>query len=356
MNKEIKLDEGIKEFFELLKYKFNEIRKIYSNFQKLLELYNSCCNYDSKRDLYVCSQEKIEKLLSTKNGTKTFTKLLMEVFGYDFFNYSEEEMLKLKEKNVATKQVLPLIFEGGIGFFKGKLIEIPKNYDDFTMQIKNIIDLLNDNSISEKERESISKPFITIENIIANRYKELMDSISMQNIVISGLQEIIKSYDKNQVIKTNNDDKLAALLNRNFEYEITHNDEKITNEDIGFGELLKSIINDYNDYQKVKSSKMLLDNLLKKLKGKNASEAESKIDSVSKNMIRKFTQNKLDEQSLIIFEYLLDKESENSWNQDSYEYYKAINELAMDCTSYMHKNKIYSDSVLASKIVGNYSI
>lgn len=356
MNKEIKLDEGSKEFFELLKHKFNEVRKNYNNFQKLLELYNICCNYDSKRDLYICSQERIEKLLSTKNGTKTFTKLLMEVFGYDFFNYSEEEMLKLKEKNIATKEALPIIFEGGIGFFNGKLIEIPKNYDDFTTQIKNIIDLLNDNSISEKERESLSKPFITIENIIANRYKELVDSISMQNIVINGLQEIIKSYDKNEIIKPSADGRLTSLLNGNFEYEITHDDEKITNKDIGFGELLNGFIDDYNDYQKVRFSKKLLDNLIKKLKGKNINEAENKIDSVSKNMIKKLSQSNLDKQILIIFEYLLDLEANNSWHQDSYEYYKAINELAMDCTSYMHKNKIYSDSVLASKIVGNYSI
>lgn len=355
MSKEINLDEGTKEFFDLLKLRLDKIMKNYKDLEKKIELYNNCCNYDDKKNICLFHHEKMEKLLSAEKGRKKFTELLKEVFEKDFFNYSENKSPELNNKNISIKGMFDLIFNKIVGFYNGKLIEIPKDYDDFIIQIRNIIDLVNSNLITESEISNLSQALFTIENHIANKYANLWNLALSSKITIIKLEEILRLYNSNKIIEIEGEKELIFLLNNNFEYEITHENEKITNKDIGFGDLLKSFIDDYNEFQKVKSSKMLLDNLLKKLKGKNASEAESKIDSVSKNMIKKFTQNKLDEQSLIIFEYLLDKEADNSWNQDSYEYYKAINELAMDCTSYMHKNKIYSDSALASKIVGNFN-
>ena len=46
---------------------------------------------------------------------------------------------------------------------------------------------------------------------------------------------------------------------------------------------------------------------------------------------------------MIILNYLLEKECDNAFNGDSYEYYKAVNFLSLDCTMQLRKRKIYID-------------
>lgn len=240
-------DNSSKEFFMLLKEKLSEIKVINHHFEKIYDLYNTCCSYNSKADTYLCYQEKIENLLKNKKGKKDFKNLLMEVLGPHFFDYSKEDEKNLQKQNIATSLMLPKIFEGAIGF-KYKNIEIPKNYDEFVEQIENIIEILNNDSISDDEKRKYANPLVVVENIIASRYKEFLDSYNNQKFVIKKLDEVFNLYNKKKQIKINDDiNLLISILDKNIEYTVTHNGDAITNKELGFGEVLKYFILEHND-------------------------------------------------------------------------------------------------------------
>ena len=123
-----------------------------------------------------------------------------------------------------------------------------------------------------------------------------------------------------------------------------------------YGNLVLRFVNHYNDIIIVNNARSYSTELVKKLKGVNEDDAEKKLDSVSKVMLRKLDKHKDNELFLIILEYLLDEEGKKAWEGNSYEYYCAINGLSMDCSSYMYDKGIYSDANRAKEELAKVNI
>ncbi len=349
----VEKDESIKMFFKLLEEKLKDLKVMNYNFKNVYELYNNCCTCDSKTGKYYCYEEKIANMLKTKKGCDMFISLLKEVFGPNFFTNSKEELEALKKKNVATKEMLPKIFSF-VGFINGKMINIPNSYEEFGTEFSKLISLSYDPGLSDSDKVKVMNTIITIENIIATRYKECYDSYHLQLDTIKILSDIINLYSKNKPILIENEERLIDILNNNISYEVKSSDKIVTNEDALFGDLFKLFKDEYNEYIKVRKVFALFTSVIKQLRGKDLSLAEKKLDQVSKAMLKKASDFTSDE--LVLLEYLLDSEAQDAWNMDSYEYYKAANCLSIDCTSYMHDNKIYKDEEYLNNIVDRISV
>lgn len=335
-----KRDYSAKEFFELLKDKLSEIKIINHHFESTYDLYNTCCSYNSKTDTYLCYQAKIENLLNNKKGKKDFKKLLMEVLGPRFFDYSKEEQENLQKQNIATSKMLPEIFEGAIGF-KYKNIEVPKNYDEFVVQIENIIEILNNDSISDNEKQKYANPLVIIENIIASRYKEFINSYDNQKLVINRLNEIFDLYNKKKEINIDDNVKLLAqILNENIEYTITHNDSVITNKDVGFGEVTLSVIEDYNKELKEKSKEKELN---KKINSYYKDLVKTPVEVMKNEQFPPYSDNDVEK----LYEGLINKISDASLKNE-----ELCTLLTLTQVMYCHYfgSKYYKDSEEKTKI------
>lgn len=246
MKNNLKKDFSSDRFFEILKEQLLNIKKINYQLKDTYNLYNTCCSYDKATNTYVCSIPKISNLLKNKKGKKDFKNLLIQVFGPSFFSYSKEEVVEMKKKGIATYANLEQVFNGATGFINGKLIKIPTNYDEFTDVIEDLIFLSDNNHLNAYKNGA--NTLLVLKTIIEKRYQDFKNAYDNEAFCIKHITNILNLYKNEKEIKINDDVVfLSKILNENVSYEIMFDDELITNKDLGFGEVLIEMINNYNN-------------------------------------------------------------------------------------------------------------
>ncbi len=307
--------------------------------------------------------EDVEPALIRTRGFDNFYKNTLNCMKSKKFKDNVYYLTKYVFDVEANRTELEKLSKGCVGLttpVTKRIIKTPsltdsekKNLDDkekINRYVQNVMELFDcckeiityDNYIMPIDKENKSKVIAAVISIMDSIYTLLRDDMKLRfysRKAYDELSKIVKAVEKGtgSLIKLDDQERLIKELNENIILE---------NKDIKdlYGNLVLRFVNHYNDLIIVNKARSYSTELVKKLKGTNEDDAEKKLDSVSKVMLRKLDKHKDNELFLIILEYLLDEEGKKAWEGNSYEYYCAINGLSMDCSSYMYDKGIYSDA------------
>lgn len=284
-NKKLK-DYNVKEFFEFLDKKKIEVKLLISKLEKKKKMFDICCgleevynpNNNTIEPYFYCYKDKMKKVLMTKKGKEEIILLLKNIFGYKFFDFTDEEIKKLEDKGMFTKNKLGEVFNGVIGLKDGKIINLPKTWEELVELLEFIINKIDDNKTLDKDRNNYLKSLVTIENLIAANYKDLMNLLYAENKLLENIMNVCQSYKNKKIIEVKNIDEFKELLNKGMMEEKTDENGKKHYEEVGFGDLTLKFIELYNDeinrVNTIKNREIEVNKAFKKLKGKTLEELE----------------------------------------------------------------------------------
>ncbi len=176
---------------------------------------------------------------------------------------------------------------------------------------------------------------------------------------LDNLTNVLNAYNSKNNVTIKDIDGFKKALNENvfLEYE---------DADILYGDLLLDFINnkinkksnkkeiDINVDKSLKSNynkaKKFMKKLVLKLKQNGVDNAKDMLYDVKMLLDRKINKNEA-ETFYQILDYLLEKEADESYYNDSYNYYWAINNLSAACTIGLYERKIYVDSEKTKEII-----
>ena len=248
-------DYTVKEFFKFLEDKKPEVKKIISDLEKKKSIYDVCCglekvlnpNIKAYEQFFYCYKDKIKYLLKSKQGKERMINVLKDVFGYKFFDFNEEEMNQLENEKMFTRRKLKVIFEDVTGFGNKYNINIPTNWYELTDVIKIIIDAVDDGSINFNEKQKYLNSLKIIENLIAGNYKEIVLLKVAEEELLGYIDETCKLYKQKKLIDVHERNNVYKdLLNHGLMNEKIDENGKVYYEEVGFGDLTISFIEEYN--------------------------------------------------------------------------------------------------------------
>lgn len=248
-------DYTIKEFFEFFNQRSFEVKRMVDSLNEQKKLYSSCCatkvvfNPVSKAEerQYCCYKEKIKKALNTKNGRENILNVLKDVFGFKFYDFSEEELQHLEQKGAFTRNGLVKIVGSVVGNKYGYEIYIPKNWEELLKLIDDLISLVDLANVDYEDRKKYTIVLTTFINLIATAYKEICLLIESEQKLYSNMCGIYKLYKNKKPIDTvekipDFKDELNAKI-KNVE---KNKDGSKSFENIYFGDITESFINAHN--------------------------------------------------------------------------------------------------------------
>ena len=155
MEEKMLKDYTVKEFFKFLSEKKVEVKIIISNLEKKKKMFEICCGtekvYKTRNNTiepyFYCYKDKIKKILETKNGKEGMISLLKSIFGYKFFDFTLDEMNDLEEKGMFTRNKLGEIFKDVVGIKDGKVVNLPKTWEELVDLLSFIIEKIDDKSV-----------------------------------------------------------------------------------------------------------------------------------------------------------------------------------------------------------------
>ena len=210
MEEKMLKDYTIKEFFEFFNQRSFEVKRMVDSLNEQKKLYSSCCatkvvfNPVSKAEerQYCCYKEKIKKALNTKNGRENILNVLKDVFGFKFYDFSEEELQHLEQKGAFTRNGLVKIVGSVVGNKYGYEIYIPKNWEELLKLIDDLISLVDLANVDYEDRKKYTIVLTTFINLIATAYKEICLLIESEQKLYSNMCEIYKLYKNKKPIDT----------------------------------------------------------------------------------------------------------------------------------------------------------
>lgn len=255
MEEKMLKDYTIKEFFEFFNQRSFEVKRMVDSLNEQKKLYSSCCatkvvfNPVSKAEerQYCCYKKKIKKALNTKNGRENILNVLKDVFGFKFYDFSEEELQYLEQKGAFTRNGLVKIVGSVVGNKYGYEIYIPKNWEELLKLIDDLISLVDLANVDYEDRKKYTIVLTTFINLIATAYKEICLLIESEQKLYSNMCEIYKLYKNKKPIDTvekipDFKDELNAKI-KNVE---KNKDGSKSFENIYFGDITESFINAHN--------------------------------------------------------------------------------------------------------------
>lgn len=287
MEEKMLKDYSVKEFFEFLNNKKSEVKLIISNLEKKKKIFDICCgteevynpNNNTKEPYFYCYKNKIKNALNNKKGREEIILVFKNIFGYKFFDYTEEKIKELEKENVFTRNKLREIFKDVVGIKNGKVINLPKTWYELIDLLDLVIQNIDDKKVSEKDRKSYLSSLVVIENLIAANYKDLMSLIYLEERLLEKLEDVFQKYRSRKIINIDNKDiEFIELLNHGImEEKIDENGHKHYTE-IGFGDLTIKFIelynNEINRVSNEKNKEIETNRAFKKLKNKTLEELE----------------------------------------------------------------------------------
>lgn len=264
IEKKIK-DFTTEDYFKFINLKKIEIEKYHKNLMITYNTYRHCCYYDRNTKTYICHKDELVNLLN--NNKKIATKIFKETFGEHFFDMDEETLKEFKEKGMFTKDSLGIIFDDVIGSLYGVVIKMPTNFDELIDMISKVVMLADNSLIPNEKKEPYMRLFTTIENLLAERFKGMHQTLYCQKYVMESFEELYKKYNKKEKIDTLEED-LVIVLNKVIQERVDE-ENKVSFEDISFGDLSVQFIDRYNEELKQKQMNKQIMKYFKKLKKKS---------------------------------------------------------------------------------------
>lgn len=338
MEEKMLKDYTVKEFFNFLSEKKVEVKIIISNLEKKKKMFEICCGtekvYNPRNNTiepyFYCYKDKIKKVLETKNGKEGMISLLKSIFGYKFFDFTLDEMNDLEEKGMFTRNKLGEIFKDVVGIKDGKVVNLPKTWEELVDLLSFIIEKIDDKTTTNQDRNRYLHSLVTIENLIAANYKDLMSLLYAEEQLLKNIDDSRKKIiiDKNKDIVGG-----ASLLDtlivepKNKFMSMTNsflNDKKLVIKDMAIlRELLNNIMytdisKDYNKFKALSNEIFRIikrnsfnDELLEEVKVELRGEIKSYEDFLerlrNKNKVLENKELKLGDRKERINEYKKDK-------------------------------------------------
>lgn len=286
MEEKMLKDYTVKEFFEFLNEKKVEVKIIISNLEKKKKMFEICCGtekiYNPRNNTiescFYCYKDKIKKTLERKNGKEEIIFLFKNIFGYNFFDSTLDEMKDLEEKGMFTRNKLGEIFEGTIGIKDGKVVNLPKSWEELVDLLSFIIEKIDAKTTSEQDRNWYLHSLVTIENLVAANYERLMSILYAEERLLKNIDDVCQKYKSKKIVTIKNIDEFKELLNHGMmEEKIDENGNKHY-EEVGFGDLTVKFIETYNGeinrINSLKNREIEVNRAFKKLKSKSLEDLE----------------------------------------------------------------------------------
>ena len=162
---------------------------------------------------FYCYKDKIKKVLETKNGKEEMISLLKSIFGYKFFDFTLDEMKDLEEKGMFTRNKLGEIFKDVVGIRDGKVVNLPKTWEELVDLLSFIIEKIDDKTTTNQDRNGYLHSLVTIENLVAANYKDLMSLLYAEEQLLKSIDDVCQKYKAKKIIKMDNPDEFKELLN-----------------------------------------------------------------------------------------------------------------------------------------------
>lgn len=258
-------DFTTEDYFKFINLKKIEIEKYHKNLMVIYNIYRHCCYYDRNTKTYICNKNELVNLLN--NNKLIATKIFKEMFGEHFFDMDEKTLKEFKEKGMFTKDSLGIIFDDVIGALYGVVIKMPTNFDELIDMISKVIMLTDNSLIPNDKKEPYIHLFTTIENLLAERFKGMHQTLYCQKYVMEAFDELYKKYNKKEKIDALEED-LVIVLNKVIQERVDE-ENKVSFEDISFGDLSMQFIDRYNEELKQKQMNKQIMKYFKKLKKKS---------------------------------------------------------------------------------------
>lgn len=286
MKEKMLKDYTVKEFFEFLNKKKAEVKILISSLEKKKNMFDICCGtekvYNPRNNTiepyFYCYKDRIKKVLETKNGKEKMIFLLKNIFGYKFFDFTSDEMKSLEEKGMFTRNKLGEIFGGVIGIRDGKIINLPKTWEELINLLDLIIEKVDDKTISTQDKNNYLHSLVTIENLVAANYKDLMSLLYAEEQLLKNIDDVCQKYKVKKIIKMDNPDEFKELLNHGMMEEKMDENGNKRYEEVGFGDLTIKFIETYNGeinrVNNLKNREIEVNRAFKKLKSKNLDDLE----------------------------------------------------------------------------------
>ena len=83
-------------------------------------------------------------------------------------------MKALEEKGMFTRNKLGEIFKDVVGIKDGKVVNLPKTWEELVDLLSFIIEKIDDKTTTNQDRNRYLHSLVTIENLVAANYKYLM--------------------------------------------------------------------------------------------------------------------------------------------------------------------------------------
>lgn len=277
MEEKMLKDYTIKEFFTFLGKKRLEVISIIDEYKKKQDLFEKCCYI--KNGIFFSNNKQMKEMLEedkkyNNRGNKDFIEILKETFGQDFFSFSEEEIKKLSEEGIFTRNQLGEIFGKVEGHHYGYDISIPSSWEEFALLIKNLINIVktNSNVVVKNTDEAFCVALTTVQKLIAERYQVIYQLVYAENILLNNVDDVLNKYKNKKVIDTNTiNPSFEEMFNNGFMDEKKDENGNVRLKNVGFGTLTLEKINDYN--------KEILDKLKQK-------EIKDKVNRIYKDIMK----------------------------------------------------------------------
>lgn len=252
MEEKLLKDYTIKEFFTFLGKKRLEVISLIDKFKKKQVLFEKCCYLEN--GVFYSDNKEIKEMLEedkkySNRGNKDFIEILKETFGTDFFSFSEDEMKKLSEEGLFTRDQLGEIFGEVEGRHYGYDINIPSSWEEFALLIKNLISIVktSSNVIVKNTDETFHVALTRVQRLIAERYQDIYQLVYAENILLNNVDDVLDKYKNKKVIDTNTiNPSFEEMFNNGFMDEKKDSDGNVRLRNVGFGTLTIEKINDYN--------------------------------------------------------------------------------------------------------------
>ena len=223
-------------------------------------------------------REAKSNILEAKNGKKEMISLLKSIFGYKFFDFTLDEMNDLEEKGMFTRNKLGEIFKDVVGIKDGKVVNLPKTWEELVDLLSFIIEKIDDKTTTNQDRNGYLHSLVTIENLVAANYKDLMSLLYAEEQLLKNIDDVCQKYKAKKIIKMDNPDEFKELLNHGMMKEKIDENGNKRYEEVGFGDLTIKFIETYNGeinrVNNLKNREIEVNRAFKKLKSKNLDDLE----------------------------------------------------------------------------------
>ncbi len=238
------------EYLELLKKEVETLNVKQRNLTVKNDAFAKCCKIINKnnKETVILGVDVMVNLLKTSHGKDKFKTLLKFVFGEAFFDeLSEKEKSDYQKQGLFMKDDLSVVLGEVYGFKRGYLFKNPNSWDEMITFLNNCVNVCNDWSIKEEEKDDFYKILFSLKKLIETSYDKSMALKKETSFIISVYNEFILAFENKRKVNINKEsyDLIRNILNKDNRKFMTIEDG--TEKEIGFGDAFVMFSELYNN-------------------------------------------------------------------------------------------------------------